>query len=164
MLKDKYGYPRPLTIKEWRKGLEPQGHRGIPYLLMTYRLTVPSGREWGFEGLTDFYRDGNTHLWTLRIAECHSMLQEPHGGEPCASWNPHYGYWTDPRPDHYPNPEWARFEAEDGPREGRGTVTLSIRLENRFGDHVEVIRSAQECNMRRDLEPIVNDFPHDIAL
>ncbi|MEV0440499.1 hypothetical protein AB0I84_47025 [Streptomyces spectabilis] len=32
---------------------------------MTYRLTVPSGRGWGFHGLTDFYLNGNTHKWSL---------------------------------------------------------------------------------------------------
>ncbi|MEV0443834.1 hypothetical protein AB0I84_01830 [Streptomyces spectabilis] len=77
----------------------------------------------------------------MNILECHSMLQEPHGGEPCASWHPTSRYWTEPRPDRYPNTEWARFETEDGPRQGRGTVTLSIRLENRFGKYVEVIRT-----------------------
>ncbi|MEV6668851.1 hypothetical protein [Streptomyces sp. NPDC051162] len=154
----------PTTVKEWRRGVDPQGHRGIPYLLKTTRLSVPSGRHWERQELTDFYRDGSAHLWTLRILECHSDLQEPHGGEPCASWHPLSRYAHEERPDRYPNDLWARLGSEDGPREGRGEVTFTIRLENRQGRYLEVARTVLECNMRRDLESMVREFPEDIDL
>jgi len=144
---------------KWPRGYGRTGPRGGQYLVVSLLLTTPAGR--ANLVYTALAEDGGLR-YELRsmmsgIYECHSELQEPHGGQPCASWHPRYTYSA-------PEPDTLRarraFAKLDGPRSGRGTVRLTIWLHHpSTGQLLEFSRTALECNLRRDLYPILAQVP-----
>jgi hypothetical protein len=146
----------------WPRGYGRVGPFGGHYLVASLLLSVPSGRT--DDVATVLVEDGGLrdylHNSTARYPQCHSGLQEPHGGGSCASWDPHlhFGYSSDPGRE--PLQGWNAYARQDGPRQGRGVVKLTIRLLHpRTGEALEVARTALECNMRRDLRGLLDDIP-----
>lgn len=148
----------------WPRNYGPTGPQGRQYLVAALLLTTPTGRADLRHDGASLVEDGAIRHYVanmmLSLGECHSDLQEPHGSEPCASWHPRhrYGFSTDPHQD--PLRLWNTLASEDGPRPGRGIIKLTIRLWHPVtGSVYEVSRTARECNMRRDLKPIINRIP-----
>lgn len=160
-----HGGPLPVPVSPWPKwrGDEPvTAPDGHPYLLATLRMSVTSGRTWQRHRLieNDQLRTRLTPLLgTLPLS--HSYLQEPHGGHTCRFSEPSLTMWQDTDPDHWPNTLYRQLTAEDGPRQGLGEVTVTLRLEPRGGEACQVERVISECNVRADGRLLVAQLGHD---
>ncbi|AWI32481.1 hypothetical protein E3E14_22075 [Streptomyces sp. ICN441] len=138
---------------------------GHSFLLVTLRMTVPSGRKW------QQYRFIENHdlrsrlvplLGTLPLS--HSLLQEPHGGQPCRFSDPAVRLWQDDDSDRWPNTLYRSFAEADGPRRGLGEVTVTLRLHSRGGSVREVSRTVNECNVRADGQLLRTQVPDVLPL
>ncbi|MFI1470201.1 hypothetical protein [Streptomyces wuyuanensis] len=150
---------------QWRQDSPELSSGGHPFLLVTLRMTVPSGRKW------QQYRFIENHglrarlvplLGTLPLS--HSLLQEPHGGQPCRFSDPTVRIWQDDDSDRWPNTLYRSFTEADGPRPGLGEVTVTLRLHGRSGFVREVSRTINECNVRADGQLLRTQVPDVLPL
>ncbi|MFD9975749.1 hypothetical protein ACFWZR_15875 [Streptomyces sp. NPDC059017] len=135
----------------WRPDSPESSSGGHPFLLVTLRMTVPGGRQWQqyrFVENQDLRSRLVPLLGTLPLS--HSLLQEPHGGQPCRFSDPAVRLWRDDDADRWPNSLYRSFAEMDGPRRGLGEVTVTLRLHSRSGVVREVSRTINECNVRAD--------------
>ncbi|MEV0961713.1 hypothetical protein AB0J25_03690 [Streptomyces sp. NPDC049910] len=150
---------------QWRQDSPELSSGGHPFLLVTLRMTVPSGRTW------QQYRFIENHdlrsrlvplLGTLPLS--HSLLQEPHGGQPCRFSDPAVRLWQDDDSDRWPNTLYRSFAEADGARRGLGEVTVTLRLHSRNGFVREVSRTVSECNVRADGQLLRTQVPNVLPL
>ncbi|MFE3323455.1 hypothetical protein [Streptomyces sp. NPDC059176] len=144
----------------WRDDYPTTAPGGEPYLLATLRMTVPAGRYWQQHRLVEndrLHQRLGPLLGTLPMN--HSLLQEPHGGQPCRYTDRALSMRTESDPDRWPNTLFRQHALADGPRLGLGEVTLTLRLQTRAGDVHEVSRTVNECNIRADGRLLLTQIP-----
>ncbi|MEE1752854.1 hypothetical protein [Streptomyces sp. SP18CS02] len=135
-----------------------------PYVLAALRMSAPTGRSWQRQRLvenTDLRTRLAPLLGTLPIS--HSLLQEPHGGQLCRFHHPTVRIWQDPDPDRWPSTLYRQFVRTDGPRQGLGEVTLTLRLQLPEGHTAQFSRTLSECNIRADGLILLTQIPDHLA-
>ncbi|MFB8026000.1 MULTISPECIES: hypothetical protein [unclassified Streptomyces] len=119
---------------------------------MTLTLTVPSGRTWMRDAYAENHRPRSEITNFCTLIGQHSDLQEPHGGTPCQSS-------LRLADDHYIARKRRRWEEEDGPRGERGTVTITLRLEDRDAHTWVLEDTVAECNLQQAAIHLVRRLP-----
>lgn len=151
---------RSVNWPGWRDDYPTTAPGGEPYLLAALRMTVPAGRHWQQHRLVEndqLQRRLGPLLGTLPMK--HSLLQEPHGGQPCRYTDRDLNMRAESDPDRWPNTLFRQHALTDGARPGLGEVTLILRLETRAGDVHEVSRTINECNIRADGRLLLTQIP-----
>ncbi|MFJ6947975.1 hypothetical protein ACISU4_25565 [Streptomyces wuyuanensis] len=150
---------------QWRQDSPVSSSGGHPFLLVTLRMTVPGGRKWQQYRFIENH-DLRTRLVPLlgTLPLSHSLLQEPHGGQPCRFSDPAVRIWQDDDSDRWPNTLYRSFTEADGPRRGLGEVTVTLRLHGRSGFVREVSRTINECNVRADGQLLRTQVPDVLPL
>ncbi|MET9393808.1 hypothetical protein ABZY20_25925 [Streptomyces sp. NPDC006624] len=155
------GAPLPAVrsgIAHWPLQLRqhaPVGPNGRPYFLLSIRMEVPSGRSREHTVLVEDHAPRAHISNSMTFGHIHSRLQEPHGGQPCAYAGEHSLPTCAEEARLY-----GQFAAEDGPRDGLGEVTVTVRVENRSGTPVlDLKRTFSECNLLRDVRSLLPLIP-----
>ncbi|MFF9868252.1 hypothetical protein ACF1G0_23110 [Streptomyces sp. NPDC013953] len=147
----------------WRPDYPRHAPSREPYLLAALRMTAPSGRVWQQHRLIE---NANLRvrlvplLGTLPLS--HSLLQEPHGGQPCRFLHSELRIWRDPDPDRWPNTLYRQFVEDDGFRRGLGEITLTLRLLTPEGHRFVCSRTISECNIRADGRLLLTQVPERV--
>ncbi|MGW1158865.1 hypothetical protein ACWD48_11695 [Streptomyces sp. NPDC002519] len=134
------------------------GPNGRPYFLLLIRMEVPSGRSREDTVLVEDHAPRAHISNSMTFGHIHSRLQEPHGGQSC-------GYAGERSCSISAEDArlYGQFVAEDGPRDGIGEVTVTVRVEDRSGKPVlDLKRTFCECNLLRDVRsllPLIPDTP-----
>lgn len=150
---------------QWRPDSPESSSDGHPFLLVTLRMTVPAGRKWQQYRFIE-NRELRSRLVPLlgTLPLSHSLLQEPHGGQPCRFSDPAVRLWQDDDSSRWPNTLYRSFTEADGPRRGLGEVTVTLRLHSRTGFVREVSRTINECNVRADGQLLRTQVPDVLPL
>lgn len=152
--------PPSVSWPQWRDDHPVTAPGGRPYLLAALRMTVPAGRHRQQYRLVENV-DLPARLGPLfsTVPVSHSLLQEPHGGRRCRFSTTGPRLWQDSDPGRWPNTLYRQFEEQDGPRQGLGEVTMTLRLRSRDGVTVQVERTMSECNVRADARLLLAQLP-----
>lgn len=145
----------PAPWPAWLRQHTPTGSHGRPNLLLVIRMEVPCGRANERACLVEDHAPRSHISNSMTFAHVHSMLQEPHGGQPCAFVDqlPYTDSGTDAR-------LYGQYLTKDGPREGIGEVTVTVRVESRSGAPVlDLRRTFPECNLIRDVRSLLPEIP-----
>ncbi|MBV9023982.1 MAG: Ig-like domain-containing protein [Streptomycetaceae bacterium] len=131
------------------------GPHGRPYFLLLIRMEVPAGRSREDTVLVEDYAPRSHISNSMTFGHVHSRLQEPHGGHPCQYAGEHSCPVGAEEARLY-----RQFVAEDGPRDGVGEVTVTVRVEDRSGQPVlDLKHTFSECNLLRDVRSLLPLIP-----
>ncbi|MFE7774902.1 hypothetical protein ACFU5O_13535 [Streptomyces sp. NPDC057445] len=145
---------------EWRADYPTVSPDGHPFLMVTLRMTAPSGRHWQQHRLVENHRLRERLAPILgALPMSHSLLQEPHGGQHCRYSDRTLQMWQETDPARWPNTLYRQLAEEDGPRQGLGEVTVTLHLETRDGHISEASRTISECNIRADGRLLLAQLP-----
>lgn len=154
------GSPLPFTggIAHWPLRLRQHpatGPNGRPYFLLLIRMEVPAGRSREDTVLVENHAPRAHISNSMTFGYVHSRLQEPHGGQPCRNAGEYSCSISTEEVSLY-----RQFEAADGPRDGVGEVTVTVRVEDRSGRPVlDLKRTFSECNLLRDVRSLLPLIP-----